>query len=292
MPFSLFKKQSQFTPLLLLIAIWISYLILLLILQLAKTDIGLRMPLYAEDRYWLWHLLRPSIANISSSISFWQVEQRNPLSPLWYVPVKSLILGNPEYVFPILRHSVDLLSAVSIFLLIDTLGRGSQRFFAFSCALLTLFWNTNGINVSWNLIAATALHVLSLWTYCLYLDSSRTKGRLFAVSLALYFFAIGTYLLVAASFIAVGLFAIFRPTPRPITVRAWIKRIATSILDMSFYLGCLGLFFVLWQLMSGYPALSSLNPALIRLQFLSSLNFTFIKPLTDGPFISSISTLF
>src|SRR5258708_21379374 len=267
------KKWQTLHYLLLLTCIWFGGIVLLIILQAAHTGIGLRMPLYSEDRYWYWHLLRPDIANIPSEVSFWRVEQRNPFSPLWYKIAEPLILSNPEYAFSLLRHGVDLLSAVSVFLLVDTLGRGSQRFFAFSCALLTLFWNTSGINVSWNIIATTALHVLGLWTYCLYLDSGRAKSRLLVFSLLIYFFAICTYLLAAFSFLAVGFFAIFRPTPRPKTLSGWLGRIASGLLDMGFYAGCLAFFLILWQLMSAFPAFNLLNPQLIRQQLPNSLSF-------------------
>ncbi len=279
------KTWQKSHYLILLTFIWFCGLGLLLVLQLTtNTNIGLRMPMIGEDRYWYWHLLRPSIAGISSSHSFWQIENRNPLSPVWYTIVGPLIIQYPEYAFHIIRRSIDLLTAISIFLLVDTLGRKSHRLFAFSCALLTLYWNTFGINVSWNIIGQTALHLLSIWLYCLYLDSDRRKGSLLVLSIFIYFFAIGTYLLVAFSFLAIGGLALFRPLPPAKTVRGWANRVLRSVTDMSFYAAALAIFIILWQTTSTFPTFDNfLNFSLIQSQLPSSLDATFIQPLLTIP---------
>jgi hypothetical protein len=193
---------------------------------------------------------------------FWSINDRNPLSPYWFALARPLILRHPNGGWYLIRHGMDLFCAVSVFLLVHRLGRGRHALFAFSCALLTLFWNVSKFKEDghwhqciWDRIGVLAVAALCLWAYCKYVDGGRRRGAYLGVSLILYLLAVGTYSLQGSCCLAVLVLGTFRSPDPADSFRAWARRVGRAVFDLGLYLAVFALFVGVWTT-AGRPAMS------------------------------------
>jgi hypothetical protein len=275
-PFSLAAlgvRDSMRTYLLGLVIIWVLELAVLLVLQVLGTGMGLRIRQMGEDRVWADGLqfLSPSLV----PKNFWLINDRNPLSPWWYLAAKPLIYASPYGIY-LVRKLIDLLCAVSVFLLVDQVGRGKHRLLAAACAVLTLFWSFSGYSdqIMWNFLGVLALSALTLWTFCKYVDSGRASYSFLIVSLLIYLFAIGTYTLQASSFVGIFALALFRGFPPARNRKDWLLRVRTAVLETGFFVVIFAIYTMIWYTAarenSDYYRLS---PDLIGSQLISSVGY-------------------
>lgn len=257
----------------LLIGIWLLRLAFLGILQLTTdTGVGLNVWPCGEDVNWL--CLMEEKTGTSLPKTLWALDNRNPLSPWWYVLARPLLTAQSGYGFFITRRLADLACALSVFVLLHRLGRERHGFFAFSCALLTLLWNYGARfdNVIWVFLGALCFSLMSLWAYCKYVDRNRTKGRYLALSVIFYLFAIGTYTLQASAFIPVFVLALFRSPGRPSTPREWRRRLVRALGDGALFAAVFAIFLLLWITTSGpWSIMESCSLALVSKQLKPAL---------------------
>jgi len=242
------------------------------ILQLTtNTGVGLNVWPAGEDTSWLCLMEEKTGINLPKAL--WALDNRNPLSPWWYVVARPLLTAKCGYGFFIARRAVDLACALSILILIHQLGRGRHDFFAFSCALLSLLWNFGYRldNILWVFLGALCLSLLSLWAYCKYVDTNRKKGRYLALSLIFYLLAIGTYTLQASAFLPVFVLALFRSPGR-----TWKACFVRALGDVSLFAAVFAIFFLIWISTSGpWYSMESCSISLVSKQFGQALHQLF-----------------
>src|SRR5262249_2034875 len=143
--------------------------------------------------------------------AFWLLNDRNPLSPWWYVAFSPVIEAGPSGLF-LLRRLIDPFLACSTFLLIHRLSRGRHVAFPFSCSLVVLAWTFSSYldHVTWNFLGALGLNLLSIWAFCAYVDGGRRNHHLVVASLVLFLVSIGTYTLQAGGALAIAWVSLIR----------------------------------------------------------------------------------
>jgi len=197
-----------------------------------------------EDRVWV-RLLQRSPSPFGLTRAFWEINDRNPLSPWWYGAVRPLVLDPaPSWGLYACRLAVSAALAVSVFILADELGRRRRTRVAFLLGLGVLLWDFSGYyeQITWNFYGGLTLVVLSVWSYVRYLDSGRTLPRALAASLVLHALAIGTYTIHCGAPLAVFLLALARP-PSLLSRR---RLIAEAVVDAAGYAVLLGAFVAIW----------------------------------------------
>jgi hypothetical protein len=273
-----------------ILGLWSAELLLLLILQAFGTGMGLRVRQTGEDR--VWQYLMQTNTPFGLTKAFWAINDRNPLSPWWYLAARPLI-GLSPYGIYLVRKLVDLFLAISVLMLVDRLGRGRHRLFAMSCAVLTLLWTFTGYTdqIMWNFLGALGVSLLMLWAYCKYVDSGRVAAVYLGISLVLYLVAIATYTLQCSTGIGVFAIGLLRIQVPARGLRASLARMRSAAVDTALYVSLFAVFTMFWYTAarpsSDYYALSL---RLIRTQFWPSLvNFVwhFDYPMLLGDVVGS-----
>ena len=198
--------------------IWAASNLLLLVLQALGFAVGFNIHPLGEDRDFT--RLMANYPGLEFHHQFWTtLETRNPLAPWWYQAFSPLIFLLPQGLY-ILRKLVDLFLAVSVYLLVDQISRKRFSKFAFACGVLVLFWNFSGAveQIMWITLTSFGFSILSVYFYCRYLDSRRTKADDFVISLLLFFVALATYTIQCGVPVAVFLLGLFR---RQETTGSW-----------------------------------------------------------------------
>lgn len=261
-PFS--NKILNFASILILI--WVSYLILLVFLQLMGFTLGFRVWPLAEDRNWMNFIL--TSPGVKMTQSFWQLDGRNPLSAWWWFAISKLV-KNTDYGLYAVRKLVDPFLAISVYLLLNQLARGKNKFFCFSVALTVLLWNFIILyeQIIWEFLVALGLNILTIYFYVKYIDLSRRCGDFLAISLVLYLVTIGTYTLQSGAPLAIACIAYFRDPL--VTLR---ERFKNTIIDTSFYLALFIIYNCIWYTVSKSGDLYfAFNWYLFTQQFLKSI---------------------
>lgn len=256
--------------LLALAAIWGGELVVLAVLTVLQSGLGLQVWPIGEDRSWLYFIQNRESTPIPRA--FWAVDGRNPLAPWWYIVVLPIINSSP-YGLYVVRKGVDLLCAASVLLLLDQLLAGRARWFAFTTALLVMFWNFNGYlsHVLWTMLVALALSALTLWSYLVDHDAGGRRSGYLALSWLAYLAAIGTYTIQASTVLAVWGLAFWRPygdgKGRSLPERFYLATRRTLP-----YFGVLSIFVLIW-LTVGHPEMFVDRPKSLFLAALSSLRY-------------------
>jgi hypothetical protein len=235
-----------------ILAVWAGCLVLLGALQVAGTGLGYDVWPLREDLNWI-RLLQQSLGSQLTRL-FWEIDNRNPLSPWWYLAAAPLIMGVDWGLYAV-RKLMDPLLAVATFLLLDRLTGGRSRFYALSTALVILVWNFSRYieQITWNFLGALALSLFCIWAYLVYADSGRKRVGYYALSLLLWFGAFATYTLQSGAILAIALIAFLRA---PVLQagsrwgRLWI-RMRAAALDAWPYAALFILFLMVWTTLSG-----------------------------------------
>jgi hypothetical protein len=143
----------------LIVAAWLAYLAVLGSLQLLGYKSGFAVWPLGEDRNWISILLKGEGANAAGV--FWQVNDRNPLSPWWYIAFRKLILG-VEPGLLILRLLVGLSLGIASYVLIAAVTQ--TRILALGVGLAVTLWMANGYvdQIYWNFQAALVRPAVAL----------------------------------------------------------------------------------------------------------------------------------
>jgi hypothetical protein len=162
------------------------------------------------------------------------------------------------------------------YLLFDQLGRGRAKGFAFSVALVVLFWTFNSRynHIQWNFFGAVGFTLLALYFYCRYLDSGRSQASGLVLALLCYLVAISTYTLQTGAPIGIFLLALLRATePRP-------ARIWNGLFDCTAFVAVFALFSLIWSASTTFPQSVFFKPdlALIVDQAMRSLWLLLASP--------------
>jgi hypothetical protein len=271
--------------LLAILAVWLVCLAVLFTLQLCKTGLGLEVWPMGEDRVWINLLQNNHGAGVARG--FWVINDRNPLSPWWYVAAGPIILGQ-DYGIYFVRKLVDLVLAVITFFLIDQLGKKQHRAFALTCAILVSLWNFSfyyNEQIMWNFLMALGLTASSSLFYVKFLDAGRKQGRYLAVSLLLYFAAFSTYSIQCGALIANFCLALLRKNDG----ETFFCKLRAAVGDASIFASLFALYLLSWATTS-HPVSESyaLHTRLFKKQFFPSLQ-SLIWPADYASFQSQIA---
>jgi hypothetical protein len=241
---------SALSPVLVIVLVWIATIALLFALQTMGFGIGLSVIPLGEDRVWTQLLTNNS--GFAVQRQWWQLASRNPLAPWWYWGVSPLILALPESLYAV-RKLLDLFLAVSVFLLINQIGRGKSPRLALACGILVLLWNFSGYleQIMITMLIALGFSVLSVFFYCRYLDGNRKVPEHLVLSLLLFFVALGTYSIQSGVPLAVFFLAMLRRPDAAEAVASTGERFQRAVVDTALYVGFFVLFTQIWITTSG-----------------------------------------
>ena len=162
-----------------------------------------------EDITWVDILLRGK--GTEAARLWWANDNRNPLSPWWYIGARSIIL-NFEPGLLALRYAVSALLALSAYCLVLTVAGPRSRSFALAFAILTGFWMSNRYvnQILWVQQGALAFSLLSIAAYAQFVRGGRSNYHLYAASLVAWSIAFTTYTIQCGAMLAIAYLALRR----------------------------------------------------------------------------------
>ncbi|HSW94128.1 MAG TPA: hypothetical protein VLJ15_07240 [Gammaproteobacteria bacterium] len=223
---------------LVLLSVWVVYLLVSGILQWCGLSFGFLVWPMGEDRNWVGFINDGHGVHMTQL--FWQMNDRNPLSAWWWF-LASPFIRHWDWGIYAIRKLVDPFLAITTFLLLNRLGRGTSRTFAFVTALPVLMWNFNFFyeQIIWEFLVALGFTLLTIFFYCRYIDNKSRSGSDLALALLCYFVAFTTYTLQSGAIIGIALLAFFRSAQGQ-HLQARLKR---TLVDSSFF----GILFLLYD---------------------------------------------
>ena len=249
------KIQSVvFTDIAIIVIVWATLIATMLALQAMGFEFGFDLWPVGEFRNWI-EFLRNGHGYGAAKL-FWEVDNRNALSPWWYLAARPLIDAVPTAPL-ILYLMANLFVGIAAYLLLAELTR--SRAFALTVGILSAPFIANVFRdgVIWNLVAALGCTLLSIWLFALFVDDRRRTGYLIA-SYLFWFVAISTYTIQIGGVCAVFLVS----TRQRLAVMSWPNAIFGALIDAFPFAGFLALYLMLWITTSSVGV-----PAAINLQF-------------------------
>lgn len=226
---------------------WASFLSLLLLLQKYGLTAGFDVWPIGEDRVWV-DILRRGEGGAAAGL-FWHINDRNPLSPWWYIAFRAVIL-NFDAGLILIRYLVGLGLALTTYMLLLELAGRKSRFFALGVALVVALFMPNGYidQVYWNFQGALVASLICVLLYVRFLKRGRCDYGLFGLSLVFWFFAIASYTVQCGAIAAIGYLSLtssnVNPGERSIK---YSSKLITMIVDIAPYAALFGIFLLIWQ---------------------------------------------
>ena len=232
------QASARFPGILAVLAIWSVLPATMLVLQLMGFDFGFNIWPFGEFRNWLEFLQEG--AGFNATKLFWMVDNRNALSPWWYIATRPLISLIPSS--PLILHlSIGLFVGLSAYLLMLELTCSPP--FAVSIGSLSALFIVNVYRdeINWNFVGALGFTLLSIWLFALFCRD-RCNVRYLAASYLAWFVAFSTYTIQVG---ALGAIFIISLRDRLVSF-TWPRALAGAILDALPYAGFLFLYGLLW----------------------------------------------
>jgi hypothetical protein len=243
------QVRSAGVDLFLICVVWSILIGTLLILQAVGLDFGFNIWPIGEFRNWIKFLQDGH--GFSALKLFWAVDNRNALSPWWYLAARPLIFTVPAA--PLILHLlVGLFVGIAAYLMLVELTRA--RSFALSVGILSALFLPNLYldEVNWNFVGALGCTLISIWLFALFCNDRQKSGCLAASYLA-WFVAISTYTIQIG---AMG--AIFMISLRErLTAVPLIRATAGALADAVPYFALLVVYVLLWITTSAPAVLPS-----------------------------------
>jgi hypothetical protein len=244
----------------LILGTWSAFLLILALLQVLGLGVGFNVWPLGEDRVWVDILQRGqdgSAANI-----FWRINDRNPLSPWWYIALRDLILQVDAGLL-IIRYVVGLGVGLATYFLVLELTGEKARIFALGVALVVALWMPNGYldQIYWVFQLALIASIVCVLAYTRFLNGGRSDHRWYALSLVCWFLAICSYSIQCGAAVAVGYLAFTRGAET--SEGGWRRlaaKLSAAITDTAAYVALFALFLLLWRTTVLNPSTYSLHP--------------------------------
>jgi hypothetical protein len=212
-----------------------------------------------EDNNWIDMLRRGSGAVAARLL--WAIDNRNPLSPWWYIAARKIILGSDAGLLA-LRYGIAGVLAICSYSVVVTVAGPKARAFALGLAMLIVVWMANRYTeqIIWNFQGALAASLLSVASYAHFVAGRRQRYLLYAVSIVAWFVAFATYTIQCGAVLAIGYLA-FRHTPvtQSSALRSIVARARIAFFDTVPYFLLFGLFLLIWQTTMGLGVAESLS---------------------------------
>ena len=250
-----------------IVLFWLINLAVLLVLQLCHTNFGFKVWPMGEDRVWISLLQNNHGADVARS--FWHLNDRNPLSPWWYIAVSPIVMSS-EFGIYFVRKMVDPILATVTFVLLDKISGARHRAFCLATAVLILFWNFSYFYVEqimWNFLMALTCTLLTVLCYQKFLEQGRRQSFFQALSLVLYFVSFTSYTLQSGAVGANFVLALTQQTGEPLS-----RKFKNACVDAFPFLALLGIYLLTWTTASK-PAVDYYHIYLDRIkdQFIASV---------------------
>jgi hypothetical protein len=224
--------------LLLILAVWSLLITTLLVLQMLGFDFGFNVWPTGEFRSWIQYLQEGD--GVNATKLFWAMDNRNALSPWWYIFARPLINATPAA--PLILHLlVGLFVGIAAYLLLAELTR--SRPFALSVGSLSALFIPNAYlsDVIWHLVGALGCTLMSIWLFALFCKDRLKSGYLAASYLA-WFVAISTYTIQIGAMGAV----FFVSLRERLSMVPWPRAVVGAVADALPYALLLILYVMLW----------------------------------------------
>jgi hypothetical protein len=220
--------------------LWLAQVAYLLVMQALGQPFGFAVWPMGEDRNWV-HLIR-DVPGPGMMHGFWQLEDRNPLSPWWYWFLSWPIVHVDATLY-IVQRLVDLLLGVAVTLLLARLvrPRSSLPFVAGMLVLVCTF-NDYREQITWVFHLALVFALLALVLYVRYIDSQRKDGLCLGTALLAALLSAGTYTLMVGALLVVPAIALFHERARPFRAR-WLAAAIDSLLFASVSIAFLAIWY-------------------------------------------------
>ncbi len=293
MPVKLGVERTLVIDLLAIGMVWSLVFLGLWGLQHLGYPVGYRVWPTGEDRNWISFLQNGPGA--AAARLFWQMNDRNPLSPWWYIAVRTIILGWNAGLL-LVAYAVRLLLAVSIYLCLRGVAGPGARRFALAVACLAAATSFNGYidNIIWNFVGALSLTLLCVWAFTRFLEGGPKARDWYALSLVLWFFAFASYTLQSGGVLAIGVLSLTHPSSDRgrTVVGAAGRRIARALSHTWPFLALYAGFLLIWRTTSNPNMAAYYQTSFSFRQFLTSVRIglwhadysTFLAWLIGGPF--------
>ena len=195
----------------LIVGAWLAFLVILAMLQWLGHGVGFDVWPMGEDRLGVWAIQQPS-AGLAASLTWQQFDDRNPLSPWWYVLFRTLIL-DLDCGLLLLRYAVGLGLALISYALVVSLGGLRSRPFALGLGIVVALFLANHYveQVYWDREIALICSLASIIFYARFVESGRQNYPRYGLSLVLWFLAFTTYTVQCGAILAVAYLAFTRP---------------------------------------------------------------------------------
>ncbi|VTU35510.1 hypothetical protein [Variovorax sp. RA8] len=216
-------------------AAWLLFLVGLRVMQKMGYPLGFNVWPMGEDRNWLSWLQTGKGSEIARM--FWGTNDRNPVSPWWYIAFKPLILWRENGLL-FARYLMSLLCGASAYLLLRQLG---PRTFALAVGILCAIFMANGYGdlIYWNFIGALSMSLLCVWAFTHYLRTGSVHW--YGASVVLWFVALASYTLQIGAVLAVAYLSFVSAGPG---LRA---RLVKALKDTIPFLGVFAVFMLIWR---------------------------------------------
>jgi hypothetical protein len=226
-------------------------------LSLIGFSVGFDVWPMGEDRGWL--AIMQSSKGTRLAQAFWQMNDRNPVSPWWYIAFRPIILGWDSGLL-FVRYFMSLLCGISAYLCLRGVSGNDGRWFALAAGLLTAVFTANGYidNIYWNFVGALSVTLLCIWAYTKFRDSAYLAYGWLSASLFLWFLAISSYTIQSGAVLAIGYLAYSAPMHGARDLLSHpVQRIRKAVGDALPFAGILLVFLAVWRTtsrpeMSGY----------------------------------------
>lgn len=217
---------------------WTLLLISIAIAQTLNYRLGFAVWPMGEDRVWIDILQNHS--SLGAAKAFWQVNDRNPLAPWWYIAIEPLILRYDAGLFAV-RMIVGLLLAFTTYLFLITITQA--RIFALGVACVVAVFLANGYidNIYWTMHVALICSFCSLVLYKLFLNTHSIDHRFYIGSVVVWLIALGTYSIQSGAMLAIAFLALIAPAP------TLIKRFQRAAADTLPFAILFIIFWLEWQ---------------------------------------------
>ena len=194
----------------LIVGAWLAFLVILAMLQWLGQGVGFDVWPMGEDRLGVWAIQQPS-AGSAASLTWQQLDDRNPLSPWWYVLFRTLIL-DLDCGLLLLRYAVGLGLALISYAFVVSVGGLRSRPFALGLGIVVALFMANGYTeqVYWDREIALICSLASVTLYAGFVGSGRQDYPCYAFSLVLWFLAFTTYTVQCGAILAVAYLAFTR----------------------------------------------------------------------------------
>jgi hypothetical protein len=255
------QRRGVLTDIALILLASVATVALFAILRRLGLPFGLRIVAMGEDYNWLLILSSPNAT--ARAQAFWAMNDRNPLSPWWYILARPLYANGANGPY-LTRLTMGPLLGLSTYLMVWAATQGRARGIALGVGMLSAAWilHTTPDEIAWNFIGALALSCLSVACFAIWAAGGRRTPAWYGLSLVLWFIAFATYTFQVGAVVGIGLLALLYPAtqhPKP------LRRLAGAVLETAPYALLLLAFVLAWKTTQNAALAEyySLNPALL-----------------------------